>query len=602
VTTDDILRLRAEYAGDQDMLRMLSRWQQLEQQQEQLTQTLKGGGLQLEDYRRQVKALERDQTTLGNAIQNIAGPGGKMKDLSGAAMQASYALQDAATAGGGLGQSLASASNNIAPMLLALGGPAGLTAGVSALLTVLAVAAPQIIRYLKSIGDVDIKPVLGALEELQNRIKEFDGAEVKIQADATAVEEARKTVDDLNKAIAEARKERDKPKAEEVDRGAAFREAADAAGGAGRIQDVMRAAMFNEMVARDPEIAKAREKTAQAQRNLDRGIAEGQDEDNIRHFRRKLEEAQAAQSEIRANRMGGLRQEAGTRSEALFGEAALGNQDAIAEVQARVKQAAGIDVRVFPMSGAALTAMGAENEAQARAQFPPSETMGKFLTDVGTEGERWSRENFPPSETLGKFLTEQGAQFQAMSDAEAKASEKADRERQQGDNERKRQAEQADRELERRAKEAGTQLSPWAASQIASREGTREQLMRQAMGAGWGERQAAQYADRQMRGQGFLSDDQIRQQVAQGLIGSGQTQSPEEASQLAGKIVGQANEDVRNTFAQAEQAFQNRDQAIIAVIQRWASNANGTAEQVRQMVPGFNGGRNFPPNMRRNGP
>jgi hypothetical protein len=228
--------------------------------------------------------------------------------------------------------------------------------------------------------------------------------------------------------------------------------------------------------------------------------------------------------------------------------------------------------------------------------------MGKFLTDVGTEGERWARENFPPSETLGKFLTEQGAQFQAMSDAEAKASEKADRERQQGDNERKRQAEQADRELERRAKEAGTQLSPWAASQIASREGTREQLMRQAMGAGWGERQAAQYADRQMRGQGFLSDDQIRQQVAQGLIGSGQTQSPEEASQLAGKIVGQANEDVRNTFAQAEQAFQNRDQAIIAVIQRWASNANGTAEQVRQMVPGFNGGRNFPPNMRRNGP
>lgn len=579
---------------------MLADWLKLEKQQESLTQSLKTGGVALDDYRRHVKTLERDQAALGNAIQNLAGPSGKMRDLSGAAMQASYALQDAATAGGGLGQSLASASNNIAPMLLALGGPAGLTAGVSALLTMLAVAAPQIIRYLKSIGDVDIKPVIGALEELQNRIKEFDSAEIKIQADLTSIEEAKRVVGELNTAIAEAQKERNKPKPEEVDRGAAFREGVDAAGGAARIQDIMRASMFNEMADRDPEMAKARDRTARAQRDLDQSIADNRDEDDIQAFRRKLEEAQASQAEIRANRMGGLREEAGKRSMALFGEAAQGNQDAINELQARVKQAAGIEVKVYPMSGAALTAQGAELEAQARASDPISETLGKFLTDVGSAEERWAREAHPTSETLGKFLTEQGAQNERDSDAEVKAREKADREAEQAAAQRKRAAEQADRELDRKAEDVGKLLIPAAAAEIAARDGKRLQLQSGAIGEGFSPKQAARFADQEMRGKGFASDEKMQALIAQEVMRTNPGTGPEEAGQLAQRIMSQATDEVKSQFALAEQAFASRDQAILETIARMRAKADETTKQLRGFTNFGNGGRTFPSVLGRN--
>lgn len=222
--------------------------------------------------------------------------------------------------------------------------------------------------------------------------------------------------------------------------------------------------------------------------------------------------------------------------------------------------------------------------------------------DVPSEEERAKKAN----DALVDMLNERGAQNERDSDAKERARERADREQERAAEERKRQAEMADRELSQKARDIGGVMAPWAASQIAARDGTREQIIAAARGQGVSARDAARLADQQMRGQGFLSDDQIRARVTQGVVASGQAGSPEEASQIAGRIMSQANEQIRETFSQAEQAFAARDEAILTTMQRLAADAMRTAAKAReigqQQVQGFGGARRVPPMMRRNGP
>lgn len=227
---------------------------------------------------------------------------------------------------------------------------------------------------------------------------------------------------------------------------------------------------------------------------------------------------------------------------------------------------------------------------------------GSIEGDVPSKEERLKKAN----DALVDMLNEQGAQNERDSDAKWRASQAAERKQEQAAEERQRQAEIADRQLSQKARDIGGVMTPWAASQIAAREGTREQLIAGARSEGLNPRAAARFADQQMRGQGFLSDDQIRAQVSQGVMASGRAGSPEEVSQITNRIMGQANEQIRETFAQAEQAFATRDEAILTSMQRLAAEALSTAEKARQIGQrqnqGANGGRNFPPNMRRNGP
>jgi hypothetical protein len=231
-----------------------------------------------------------------------------------------------------------------------------------------------------------------------------------------------------------------------------------------------------------------------------------------------------------------------------------------------------------------------------------ADTSRELSIDAPSKEERLKKAN----DALVDMLNETGELNQRDSDAKWRADQAAERKQEQAAEERQRQAEIADRQLSQKARDIGGVMTPWAASQIAAREGTREQLIAGARSEGLNPRAAARFADQQMRGQGFLSDDQIRAQVSQGVMASGRAGSPEEVSQITNRIMGQANEQIRETFSQAEQAFATRDEAILTSMQRLAAEALSTAEKARQIGQrqnqGANGGRNFPPNMRRNGP
>jgi colicin import membrane protein len=593
VTTLDTLELRAKYSGDADMIRLLDQYDQLNQKAAGLNQQLKVGSVTLDDYARNMRDVRSAQAALGGAIDGLAGPQGKVRNLGAALNQASYGLQDFLANTGSFGSKLNGAANNLAPLVMALGGPVGLVAVLGLAGTAIAAFWPQIEKMIGASGGAtdavgklrealeklttnpyEVAVDTGQIDALQAKLKDIEDAQKKGAAPGTASEAVGSAGSMAMRGIAEFGGETENRSGKDNLRMAMEASAKQSP----QFQAAMQAYHDADAAYKD------------AQQRLQLGQT---DPATVAGLRGERDRAQAKMTELDNT----IR----SSQERTLGRIEQGDESQMKKLMTRMRFNRDIfeerGVNVDALTSSLATAMPSERR-RAKAL---EEEARRAEAITQQRDERLAQEK-AAADAKVDMLNEHGAQNERDSNAAEQRRQQQERKNEQDNKERERQSKQGETELEQKANDASNVLGPWAAAQIAARQGTRDQLMSKGMQAGLNQRQAAQQADRQMRGAGFLSDEQIQQTVAQRLIQSGQVQGPEEASGVAAKIVGQANDQVRDTFAQAEQAFATRDEAIIATMQRMIGNAQNATEQIRNLNQGANGGRRVPPMMRRNGP
>jgi hypothetical protein len=364
---EEILRLKYETQGEDRVASLSSLLDRQKKEVEELKAAYHGGTLGFDAYISSLRKADRDIKTLEASLTKTRVAVSGNAGFNPAMMSASYAIQDFITAGGGLQQKLAGVSNNIGPLVMALGGPVGLTAVVGAAAAAFTLFATDLQRILQPIGDTE-----DAVNRLNKEIANLTDDPIAVSVDTSQLSRLKAELKDVENARKKAEEAGGKPSV--VGKaGKRVEEALSEFGGytenmTGQ-QNVL-STITKVMAGRDPELARIRAEIERlkAYRSSDE-FKQVMATPGGANAAASLNAQQSALRKALASRTGVVRNQAGD----ILGQAMDGDQNAIMDLSKFV----GSNMEAFKSSGASsqlLTELKAstpsvirEQEAQAQA-------------------------------------------------------------------------------------------------------------------------------------------------------------------------------------------------------------------------------------------
>jgi hypothetical protein len=182
--SEEVIRLMLQMGGQESVTRMESEVDTLKAKLEGMTKAWREGEFATANYLSEVAPIERELVRTQEALDMLKGkPGGAGGNGGQGLLGASYAVQDfvsVLSGGGGLGRALGAVSNNVGPVLTALGAGSGLAGMVGLVFVGITALIPLIEKFFDGFGGEKAELAKETLKEIESRIRSINDAYRKL--------------------------------------------------------------------------------------------------------------------------------------------------------------------------------------------------------------------------------------------------------------------------------------------------------------------------------------------------------------------------------------------------------------------------------------